>query len=64
MKRGSQPWVILYRTFFDLYNLSCKYSSVNICNTNGTTRAEIVVGNDINAFTLFRMRRAMSLWRF
>jgi len=49
MKRGSRPWVILYRTFSDLYNLSCTYSSVNICNTNGTTRAEIVVDDAARA---------------
>lgn len=57
IKRGSRTWVILHRTFFDLYNLSCTYSFVNICNTDGTTRAKIVVGDDMNAFTLFRVRR-------
>lgn len=37
-------YIVLY-LFSDLYNLSCTYSSVNNCNTNGTMRAKIVVGD-------------------
>lgn len=39
------PGYIVSYLFSDLYNLSCTYSSVNNCNTNGTTRAKIVVGD-------------------